>query len=82
MQTLSSRLPKLEKETKANPKLKPQLETLQRVQKLLNDGTPLSHVDDIEQEHIADLHLLSAKPVIYVFNVDEETLLMRARKQH
>ena len=80
LQTLSNRLPKLEKETKANPKLKPQLDTLQRVQKLLDSGTPLSHVEDIEQEHIADLHLLSAKPVIYVFNVDEETLTDESKK--
>lgn len=80
LQTVENRLPKLQKEAKANPKLKSQLDTLERIQKLLNDDTPLSKVDDIEQDHIADLHLLTAKPVIYVFNVDEQTLNNDARK--
>jgi GTP-binding protein YchF len=74
LQTLEHRIPKFEKEVKANPKLKPQLDTYLRVQKLLNDGIPLSAVPDVEQEHIADLQLLTAKPVIYVFNVDEAVL--------
>jgi ribosome-binding ATPase len=81
LQTVENRLPKLQKEAKSNPKLKPQVETLERIQKLLNDNTPLSHVDDIEQEHITDLHLLTAKPVIYVFNVDEQTLTDDTKKQ-
>ena len=74
LQTLERRVPMLEKEVKANPKLRPQLETYLRVQKLLNEGTPLSAVDDIEHEHIADLQLLTAKPVLYSFNVDEQGL--------
>lgn len=81
LQTVENRLPKLEKEAKSNPKLKPQAETLQRIHKLLNDDITLSKVDDIEQEHIADLHLLTAKPVIYVFNVDEQTIGNDAKKQ-
>jgi ribosome-binding ATPase YchF (GTP1/OBG family) len=31
-------------------------------------------VSDIDREHVADLFLLTAKPVIYVFNVDESGL--------
>lgn len=81
LQTVENRLPKLEKEAKSNPKLKPQVETLQRIHKLLNDDIPLSKTDDIEQEHIADLHLLTAKPVIYVFNVDEQTLNDETKKR-
>lgn len=82
LQTVENRLPKMQKEAKANPKLKPVVDTLEHVQKLLNDGTPLSHVDGIEQEHIADLHLLTAKPVIYVFNVDEQTLNDETKKEN
>jgi GTP-binding protein YchF len=74
LQTVERRLPLLQKEAKADTKLKPQVETVERIQKLLNDGTPLFHVDDIEPEHIADLQLLTAKPVIYLFNVDESDL--------
>lgn len=71
LQTIDKRLPKLDKEARADPKLKPVADTLKRAQELLNDGTPLSSVADLELEHLADLHLLSAKPVMYLFNVDE-----------
>jgi GTP-binding protein YchF len=81
LQTVSKRLPKFEKEARANPKLKPELDTLQRVHSLLDDGKPLSSVNDINLEHIADLHLLTAKPVIYLFNLDEAGLADDAKKQ-
>ncbi len=74
LQTVDRRLPKLEKETKADPKLRSVLQTVQRVKQSLEAGNPISKLPDIEPSHIADLHLLSAKPVIYAFNVDEQTL--------
>lgn len=80
LQTVEKRLPRTEKEARANPKLRPIAETLQMVKDTLNEGTPLSSVDGIDQEHIADLQLLTAKPVIYLFNVDEETLADDAKK--
>jgi hypothetical protein len=81
LQTIQNRLARFEKEARANPKLKPVLTTMQRAQQLLNDGQPLSHASDLELEHLQDLHLLSAKPVIYVFNVDEQTLGDATRKK-
>lgn len=81
LQTIEKRLPKLEKEARANPKLKPELDTLQRAHTLLNDNKPLSSVDDLELEHLQDLHLLTAKPVIYLFNLDEAGLSDDGRKQ-
>lgn len=81
LQTVEKRLPKLEKESKANPKLKPGADTLKRVHDLLNDNKPLSSVDDLNLEHLQDLHLLTAKPVIYLFNLDEAGLSDEARKQ-
>lgn len=81
LQTVEKRLPKFEKEARANPKLKPQLDTLLRVQTLLNDGTPLWSVPDIEPEHIADLFLLTMKPIIYVFNVSEAGLADSAKQE-
>jgi ribosome-binding ATPase len=80
LQTVGKRLPRVDKEARANPKLKPIADTLQRVHDLLDNGTPLSAVDDIDLEHIADLQLLTAKPVIYLFNVDDESLSDDARK--
>ncbi len=81
LQTVQKRLPKLDKEARANPKLKPLVDTLQRVHDLLDAGTPLSAVNDINLEHIADLQLLTAKPVIYLFNLDEAGLSDDEKKQ-
>jgi len=74
LQTVSKRLPRLEKETRANPKLKPEYEILQRVYELLDSGKPVWSEPDINLESLRDLFLLTAKPVMYVFNVDEEGL--------
>jgi len=81
LQTVERRMPKLEKEARANPKLKPILDTLQRAYALLNDNKPLSSVDDLELEHLYDLQLITAKPVIYLFNIDEAGLNDDAHKQ-
>jgi GTP-binding protein YchF len=81
LQTVQKRLPKLEKEARANPKLRPLVDTLQRVHSLLDEGKPLSSVSDINHEHIADLHLLTAKPIIYLFNLDEAGLTNDTKKQ-
>ncbi len=80
LQTVEKRLPKLQKEARANTKLAPLLATLERAHTLLDDGTPLSSVRDIDVEHLQDLHLLTAKPVIYLFNVDEATLMDAEKK--
>lgn len=74
LQTVDKRLPKFEKEARANPKLGAELETLQKVRKILDDGKPLWAEPDINYEHVADLFLITAKPVIYVFNLDERGL--------
>ena len=81
LQTVQKRLPKLDKEARANPKLRPIVDTLNRVQSLLDEGKPLSGIGDINHEHIADLHLLTAKPVIYLFNLDENGLADDNKKQ-
>jgi GTP-binding protein YchF len=74
IQSIESRLPKLQKEAKANPKARPAIEYLESLKEALEAGTPLSKAGPLKQEYITDLHLLTAKPVIYAFNVDEETL--------
>lgn len=81
LQTVEKRLPRLEKEIKADPKRKPVLETLSQARELLNNNQPLSSVDDLDIAHLKDLHLLTAKPVIYLFNVDEQGLSDEARKK-
>jgi len=74
LQTVSKRLPKLEKESRANPKLKPEYETLQKVHDLLDNGQPVWSDTSVDLSVLQDLFLLTAKPTIYVFNVDESGL--------
>jgi hypothetical protein len=81
LQTVEKRLQKFEKEARANPKLKPILDTLLQVRALLNDGKPVWTAPEIDREHIADLQLITAKPVIYLFNLDENGLGDDARKE-
>lgn len=71
LQTVAKRLPKLQKESRANPKLVPEYEALQRVHDLLDKGLPLWSQPDVNLEALHDLFLITAKPIIYVFNVDE-----------
>ncbi|HVU59905.1 MAG TPA: redox-regulated ATPase YchF [Candidatus Saccharimonadales bacterium] len=79
LQTVDRRLPRLQKEVKADPKLKPQLETLERVRAALDEGTPLfAHptllTPDAAEWLKRELQLLTLKPIIYLFNVDEAGL--------
>ena len=74
LQTLDTHLPKLVKESKAKPAIKPVIEYLETLRATLETDTPLSSLDSLNYEYLGDLPLLTAKPVIYAFNVDEETL--------
>lgn len=80
IQTIESRLPKVVKDAKGQPKLKAVADYLEGLLAKLNDGIPLSQIADLKTDYIADLHLLTAKPVIYAFNVDEETLIDEQKK--
>ena len=80
MQTLEKARPRLEKEVKgkkADPKV---LEVIDQAIAFLNDGKPLSLVG-IDLEPIRELGLLTAKPILFVFNVDEGVLTDSAKMQ-
>ena len=81
LQTLETRLARLAKEAKANPKASTIKNRLEVLAEKLRAGTPINEISDVDPEDIADLHLLTAKPVIYVFNVNEETLASEDKKQ-
>lgn len=74
IQTLDKHLPKLEKEVKGDPKKRPELEALQTIRTELDAGKLPSA--DIS----SSLQLLTLKPVIYAFNIDEETLTNEAKQ--
>lgn len=79
LQTVEKRLPILQKEVKSNPKLKPQVDELEQIKQILDEGKPLFAEDGRWKSEDGEwlrkeLQLLTMKPVIYLFNVDEETL--------
>ena len=81
LQTLETRLARLAKEAKANPKASAIKNRLEVLAEKLRAGTPINEISGVDPDDIADLHLLTAKPVIYVFNVNEETLASEDKKQ-
>ncbi|QYF74153.1 redox-regulated ATPase YchF [Cryobacterium sp. PAMC25264] len=73
LQTLEKAIVRYEKETKGR-KLDPSvLKTALEAQAFLDTGKPLS-ASKIDVESIRELGLLTTKPFIYVFNVDEAVL--------
>ncbi|MEY3971738.1 MAG: hypothetical protein RLY84_131 [Actinomycetota bacterium] len=73
LQTLDKARPRIEKEVKGK-KADPQvLETIDQAIAVLNDGTPLS-LSKLDISLIKELGLLTAKPMLFVFNVDEAIL--------
>ncbi len=74
LETIQKHLPKVAKEAKAKPALRAAVEYLESLQKTLEEGTPLSSLGELNKEYLAGLNLLTAKPVIYAFNIDENDL--------
>jgi ribosome-binding ATPase len=73
LQTLEKTRPRVEKEVKGKKAEPEVLETIDEALKVLNDGTPLS-LSKVDLGLIKDLGLLTAKPILFVFNVDEAVL--------
>ena len=75
LDTLNRRLGKITKEAKANPKLASMLGLVQKAITLLDSSQSLyGNLSNEEIDELSDLGLLTAKPIIYVFNVDEAAL--------
>ncbi len=82
LQTIEKTLPRIAKEAKSDPKMKPTSELLVQIQRILESGnltdlTDLLNTLDPTSESnkiLRSLQLLTTKPVIYVFNIDEENL--------
>jgi len=76
LESVEKKLQRTEKMAKTDPKAKVELEVLQRCQQHLEQGKNIRELDlsSSEQPAIADLFLLTAKPVLYVANVDEASM--------
>ena len=80
LQTLEKAIPRLEKEVRGKKTEPAVLDAALAAQTALNAGTPLSAAKGVDLAALKELGLLTAKPIIYVFNVDEEVLRDAARR--
>ena len=73
LQTIEKALPRLEKEARTAKEKAPVLEAVKAANQWLQSGKPLSQ-SSIDRSLLHELHLLTAKPFLYVFNVDAAEL--------
>jgi hypothetical protein len=81
LQTVEKALSRLEREAKrSGGDAAARLVEMKKARDALDQGLVISKVGkELDRDALADLHLLTDKPFIYVFNVDEETLGNTAR---
>lgn len=84
LQTIEKALPRLEKDARKNKDLAETVEEVKKAQAILEDGRTLfsaSKSGDVALALLRELHLMTAKPFLYVFNSDEGVLTDDVRKQ-
>ncbi|MGY1437739.1 redox-regulated ATPase YchF [Streptomyces reniochalinae] len=78
LQTIEKVLPRLEKEARVKKDKQPQVKAVQEAKDILEEGRTLFSAGIAQgtdrAEPLHELHLLTTKPFIYVFNVDEDEL--------
>ncbi len=78
LETVEKRLNRIAKQARSGDKaMQQELKLLEKVEAVLNEGRPVRSVDLGREERMSlyDLHLITAKPVMYVANVSEDDLL-------
>lgn len=73
LQTISKAMNRIEKEARMNKDRQHVLDAVKQAEAVLNTGKPLSS-SGVDLEALAELQLLTAKPFLYVFNVDAAEL--------
>lgn len=81
LQTVDKALARLEREAKKSADAAMTLAEVKKAHDILNSGRVVSTAgNELDRAALRELHLLTDKPFIYVFNVDEETLANDARR--
>ena len=83
LQTIEKALPRLEKEARIAKEKAAMIEVVKQAQEILNSGK-LLYGSQVDLAAIGELHLMTAKPFLYVFNVDAAELsdpALRAKLQ-
>ena len=77
LQTIENAIPKLEKDLRGGKVSREYVDAVNTAKQILEAGETIDHAaaaNKIDKETIYDLHLMTAKPFIYVFNVDDGEL--------
>ena len=76
IETIDKRLEKAIKQLKADKKVQFEIDVLNKIKKVLEEGKSARCVEltDEEKETLKDTYLLTAKPILYIANVSEEQL--------
>jgi GTP-binding protein YchF len=76
LESVDKKIQRTEKQARIDPKLKSELEVLTRCKEHLEKGKSIRELKLAKEERgaIADLFLLTEKPVLYVANVDEPSM--------
>lgn len=76
LDSVEKKIQKTEKQAKLDPKMKVELDVLKRCKEVLDRGHSIRELRLTKEEKvaIADLFLLTDKPVLYVANVDEASM--------
>ncbi|MFF3490801.1 redox-regulated ATPase YchF [Streptomyces sp. NPDC002795] len=84
LQTIEKVLPRLQKESRIKKDIGPKVKAVEAAKEILEKGETLSSAGIVQnsdaEELLHDLHLLTTKPFLYVFNVDEDELTDEAFK--
>lgn len=84
LQTIEKAMPRIKKEARTKKESRPILEAWQQAQQVLESGQGAFQAG-LDPEPLRELFLLTAKPYIYVFNLDQDQLGdagLRARLAH
>lgn len=74
LQTVEKAIPRLQKEARNNKDKKAQLEAAEAAQSVLETGKTIFE-SGLDSAELRELHLLTAKPFLYVFNLDADELV-------
>ena len=74
LQTIDARLARLEREARMKPDKRAELAAVQAARAVLDEGRPISSDPTLDREALRESFLLTDKPFIYVFNLDDTDL--------
>jgi ribosome-binding ATPase len=74
LQTIDNRLARLEREARMKPERRAELAAVQAARAVLDAGRPVSSEPGLDREALRESFLLTDKPFIYVFNLDDTAL--------